>query len=315
MSVDQASTETILSSLEAGKLAKPRMYNSLLERINAGEILSMKELETFDALDKELRQVYDGTRTEIPKPLQASEGPEEPEYFENLHAVVKYLEEKGYKIKKSQIYNHKTAGKIRPSRNGHYLLSDVEKYAVTHLRLADGTPPAGKQLDKAQHDRAEAETREKIARARHWELKTGTLEGKLVPREIFENELAARAAIFRTDGENFFHSQAPGMVHIVSGDATKIPDLLSFCLDALEQWISRYLQKEEFEVDTAAYERIFEEAGKDEADYDPDDPDDFNVPDAASPYNPDRPRNSNVPDEPHGPDRPHTAFTDAQGPT
>lgn len=267
MSEEQANTQTIRNNLEVGRLAKPKMYNSLLKKITSGEILNKKELETFDALDKELREAYDGSGEEpTDGQQQPKEGPGEPQAFESLNAVARYLGDKGYKIKKSQIYNHKAAGKIRPTKEGLYLLADVEKYAQAHLKLTDGTPSVGKQLDKAQKERAEAETREKSARARHWELKVGSLEGKLVPRELFESELAARAAIFRTDGENFFRSQAPGIVHVTSGDATKIPDLISFCLDALEQWISRYLQKEEFKVDTSAYERIFEEADKEEID-------------------------------------------------
>ncbi len=135
----------------------------------------------------------------------------------------------------------------------------------------DGTPSVGKVLDKAQKEKADAETREKLARARHWELRTGTLEGKFVPRELFENELAGRAAIFRTDMENFFRTQMPAIVNIVSGDPSKLPEATSFCIDALEEQIARYLQKEEFKVDASAYQKIFEQADKDELDDETDD--------------------------------------------
>jgi len=187
-------------------------------------------------------------------------------FFKSLHAVVQYREQQGYKIKKSSIYNHQAAGKIRSTTDGHYLLADVEKYAQAHLKLSDGTPSGKQLLDAFQKEQADASLRERNARARLHELKAGALEGKLVPRAMLESELAARAAIFRADGESFFRGQAAAMTNIVSGDETKVPDLVAFCLDALEEWLSRYLQRDEFKVDTDAYERIFEQAGKDEDD-------------------------------------------------
>jgi hypothetical protein len=261
MSDGQDKTEIILNNLEAGKFAKPKMYNSLLNIINKGEILSKKELETFNELDKELRDTY-ATGTESSPDQQPSKNQESNKTLKNLSEVAKYVKAKGYKIEKRMVYNHQSAGKIRPNKAGEYPIADVDKYAAVHLKLADGTPSGGKLLDRAQKEKADAETREKLARARHWELRTGALEGKLVPRELFENELAGRAAIVRTDGENFFRSQAAAIVNIVNGDPAKIPELMSFCLDAHEKWLSRYLQKEEFKVDPAAYDLIFDAAGK-----------------------------------------------------
>ena len=267
----------IENNLEVGKLIKPKMYNNLLKKAQSGKILSKKELETFNALDRELREIY--TPEELAAQVSDNKAPEkstnsaslddskppaQPEIFDNLYAVLIYLQRKGYKIQKSAIYKHKTIGKIRPNKEGKYLLADVEKYAQG-LELADGSSSRAKVLDKAHKERVDAETRERNARALDWELRAGTRQGKLVPREMFENELAARAAIFRTDGENFFRGHAPAIVAIVGGDATKTPELIDLCLNALEQWLSRYLQREEFKVDASAYEKIFEQASKDES--------------------------------------------------
>lgn len=195
--------------------------------------------------------------------------------FNSLNAVALYLDKQGYKIKKSTIYNHKTEGKIRPNKEGKYSIDAINKYARIHLPLIDGSaPPFAKGIDKAQQESAEAATRERIARARHWELRADALEQKLVPRELFENELAARAAIFRTDGENFFRSNASALVNIVNGDPGRIPDLIELCLNEFDKWLARYLRKEEFKVDVSAYEKIFERAGKDETDDDTTDEDD-----------------------------------------
>ena len=257
MNSEAGTTDVIQQNLKAGELVDLKMYNTLVTRVSKGEVLSDADYRKYQALHKKLK---------------GDEKTGEHDAFKSLHAVVQYLEKNGYKIKKSSIYNHQAAGKIRPNKDGQYLLTDVEKYAQAHLRLADGTP-SGKQIfDTLQKEQTEVVLREKNARARHWELRAGALEGKLVPRETFENELAARAAIFRADGENFFRGQASEITNVVSGDHTKIPDLVAFCLDALEEWLSRYLQREEFKVDTSAYEQIFEQADRDEEEDDLDDP-------------------------------------------
>lgn len=261
MIAEQDKTDIIRKNLEVGKLAKAKMYNSLLQRINSGEVLHGKELETYEKLDAELRKEYE------PGVHQSyNNSSPTPEYLDNALAVTAYLKSKGYKVEKSTIYNHKSAGKIRPNKDGLFLVADVEKYALAHLKFADGSPSPAQVLDKAQKIKSDAETREKLARARNWELRTAALEQKLVPRELFDKELAARAAIFRTDGETFFLSQAAAIINIVAGDATKTSDLIEYCLAQFEKWLARYLQKESFDVDVAAYEKIFEQAGKDESD-------------------------------------------------
>lgn len=252
MTENKDPSEIIQQNLAAGELVDLKMYNTLVMKVGKGEVLSDADYRKYQTLHKKLK----------------GDTSEEPETFKSLLAVVQYLEKKGYKIKKSSVYNHQAAGKIRPNKEGHYSLADVEKYAQTHLRLADGSPSGKQVLDAYHKEQADAALRERNARARHWELKAGAMEGKLVPREMLESELAARAAIFRADGENFFRGQAPAIVNVVSGDETKVPDLVAFCLDALEEWLARYLQKEEFKVDASAYERIFEQADRDEGEED-----------------------------------------------
>lgn len=186
--------------------------------------------------------------------------------YKNALEVEQYLTAIGWKIKKSSIYNHIKARKLIPETDGQFTQAEIDRYALANLKKADGsTPQAQKtEADKISEAAAEARRRREVAQATILEHKLETLKGSLVPRDMFESELAARAAIFRSDGENFFRAQASTIVNIVSGDPAKIPDLIALCLDAHEQWLARYLQKEEFKVDASAYERIFEKAADDE---------------------------------------------------
>lgn len=187
--------------------------------------------------------------------------------FKNALEVEQYLTSTGWKIKKSSIYNHIKARKLIPEADGQFTPAEVDRYALANLKKADGSKPQAQltEADKVAIEAALVRHRRDLAQAEILENKLAAMKGSLVPRDMFESELAARAAIFRSDGENFFRSQASAIVNIVAGDPAKIPDLIAFCLEAHEQHLARYLQKEEFKVDASAYERIFEKAEKDES--------------------------------------------------
>ena len=259
-------TDAILNNLEVGKLAKPKMYNNLLKRVNSGEVLTKKELETFEALDTELRAMYLPHLPDQTAPKKPEK--EAPDKFESVLKVEKHLTEEGWKVKKSALYNAVKAHKLIPDARGHFTQAEVDRYALANLKKADGSIPKEQlsEADKIAMEAADARRRRELAQAAILESKLATLQGSLVPRYLFETELAARAVVFRSDGENFFRSQAAVIVNVVSGDPAKIPDLVAFCLEAYEQQLARYLQEEEFKVDASVYERIFEKAGKDEQD-------------------------------------------------
>ena len=61
-----------------------------------------------------------------------------------------------------------------------------------------------------------------------------------VDKSIMETVLAQRAAIFKSDIENFIRSHASEMVHLAEGDDLKIPDVIAFWLEKSELWLGRY---------------------------------------------------------------------------
>ncbi|OPY78218.1 MAG: hypothetical protein A4E65_02372 [Syntrophorhabdus sp. PtaU1.Bin153] len=190
----------------------------------------------------------------------------QPPTLPSLPRVIEYLQAQGYKVKKSAVYNHRAKGLIPLSPDGTFLVSAVDTYAAANLKRLDGAPSKSpgqlSEADKIALEAAGHRRRKEKGQADIIEIKAAALRGSLVPRGLLEKELIARLAIFRSDGENFFRGQAPAIVDIVSGDPAKIPQLIAFCLDAYEQHLSRYLQAEEFKVDRAAYEKIFEQADK-----------------------------------------------------
>jgi hypothetical protein len=157
----------------------------------------------------------------------------------NALAIVEYLSGKGWKIKKSTAYQHIKEGKLRTRQDGCFNVGDVEKYAATFLKRLDGGK-VNKELERMQQERSQAETDKVKAQAEHWTLKTQIAKGMYVEKDAFERALAMRAAVFKSDQENFIHARAGEIVQIVAGNPEKIPDLIEFMLEAFANFLDRY---------------------------------------------------------------------------
>jgi hypothetical protein len=182
-------------------------------------------------------------------PINQDPGPEPN--LKNILEVVKYLEGLDrYKVKQATVYRHKDHGKLRPQADGTYLVSAVDRYAATFLKLKDGSgglrmkAPAPAIAD----DKAAAEARKVSAQAEHWEIKTRILKGEYVERAVFEAALARRASVFKSDIENFIRSNSSEMIKLVAGDELKTPDVIEFWLEASERWLARYSEDAHHEL-------------------------------------------------------------------
>jgi hypothetical protein len=161
------------------------------------------------------------------------------EILKNVMAVVKWLQNEGYDIKKSTVYKHRSEGKLIADKTGRYPVSSVKRYARNWIIPLPGSTPPANVID-LQEKKLIAEARKIEAQAEHWELKTKIVAGEYVERDAFGRELAARAMVFRSDMENFIRSHGVDIITTVKGDPLRLPDLISLYLDQLENWLSRY---------------------------------------------------------------------------
>jgi hypothetical protein len=168
--------------------------------------------------------------------------------LKNILAVCDHLTRLGWKIKKSAAYKAQHEGKIRPQADGSFLVADAERFAETFLRRLDGGQKAADRLESLQQEKLVAEVDKTKAQARHWAMRAETLSGAYVPRELFERELARRAAIFRNDLETFASAEAGGIVSLAAGDVGKIPDVIEHILGRVEAFLARYSEDRKFEV-------------------------------------------------------------------
>jgi len=161
-------------------------------------------------------------------------------------AVADYLKEQGWKIRKTTVYQHKKEGKLRCGADGTYAIDEVDRYAMTYLKRTDGSAP--ENLEKLQQEKLNAEIEKTKAQAQHWRMKAEVFTGSYVPKDLFESELAKRAAVFRNDLENFARAEAPDIVNRTGGSADTISDLIEWLLDRFELFLDRYSQERTFKV-------------------------------------------------------------------
>jgi|GEM_PF-3923793 hypothetical protein len=231
----------------AGRKAQLLQYGKLIARVKLGETLPLAEQKILAYLQREIES--DGSSpagAQTPRPSGRS--------FSTALAVTAYLTEQGYKVRKSTVYNHHRQGLLRKRKNGTFALEDVNRYAAANLQRLDGTTAATPQLDQAQLDRLALENRRTLAETELAELKLESRRRDLITGPL-QQELAARLIVLRSDMENFFRGQVLAIVNTVAGDPQRVPDLLSFCLTALETWLARYCQDREYRI-TEASDRL-----------------------------------------------------------
>ena len=182
------------------------------------------------------------------KQQQSQNQKNDPNILANLMAVVKHLRQAGFRVSKSTLYRHFQASKLGPQPDGSFKIADVETYAKTWLKKADGTPAKAAPADDTQRNKQFHEARKIQAQADHWQIKAAILRGEYIERAAFERALARRAAIFKSDGENFFRINTGEIISRVKGDPALAPDLIDFCLEAFEGWLDRYSEDKEFEL-------------------------------------------------------------------
>ena len=169
--------------------------------------------------------------------------------FPNRLAVTKWLQDNGWKVSKSTVYNRIGKAKLLSREDGLFYLKDVKKYASVFLKRKD----TGKRLQGEQDDLQRRKTgleveklEVEIARAKH---KQKVEEGLYIPRDQFEIELASRATVLDAGIAHFFQSDAATWINLVGGDQRKLPELISVLIAAKDEFLNQYARAREFVIE------------------------------------------------------------------
>lgn len=171
---------------------------------------------------------------------------DESKTFDNILAVVKYLTEAGWRVKKSAAYKHHHDGLLRPEKDGKYKQSAVDKYAAQQLKRLDGKKKD--PLEKILEEKSKIDRDKSRVELELLQRKNDLQAGMYVPRESLNQELAKRARRFRSALENNARLRVEKIIAVVSGDPTKAPLLQEFLLDDVEEMLAVYDSDEEFVI-------------------------------------------------------------------
>lgn len=168
--------------------------------------------------------------------------------FKNIQEVVSYLQQQGWKVSDSTVYNHKRDGLISPNAQGRYLQKTVDKYAAQNLeRLDGGRQDLGGDEDISRKIK-DAELRKTEAQAEKIEHENQIRKGRYIDITIVEQDRAARAVLFKSDLRNFFRREVHNIVELCGGNPELTPPLLAFFDRQVDVIIGRYSEDREFVV-------------------------------------------------------------------
>ncbi|MFA5056845.1 MAG: hypothetical protein WC485_01915 [Opitutaceae bacterium] len=164
------------------------------------------------------------------------------EVLPNTLEVVRYLQKRGFKVKKSKVYADARAGKLP---RGPCSVDDADKYASREElpRLAE---VAAGELDRIAKQRSEAEYRllEKKYEKLAFELEKD--KGQWMPRDQFDQELSARAAVLLHGLRHLAQSRASELLDL---GKSKGPQAMGDRMQAdIEELLNDYANRETFQV-------------------------------------------------------------------
>lgn len=163
--------------------------------------------------------------------------------------AIGYLVRRGYTVSKSKFYRDLKKGLIRRKKDKTYATIDLERYARQQgLAQPDLSGPRTQKIEELHEIKLQKEV-EKL----DWENKRRKFEydreqGKYIPRELLELELASRAAVIDSQLRTKIRARAREWTALVHGRTEFVPDLVSDALAMLDQAMNEYARMDRFQV-------------------------------------------------------------------
>ncbi len=237
--------ENGVQNLDVGSLtkligaAKGAALVNVIKRVKGGNKLAAHELDLLNEIENKINS----QQNEAPVKKRTVGAERE---FESLVEVVDYLDEEGWKISKSTIYEHQKKGMIRPDNGKKYTLKAVVAYAKAYLvlkktRQKKKDEDLQRQKTLAEIERIQEKTKlEKIIRLNK--------EGKLIEKESVYLELASRAAVLEAGLKGMVQARARDWVTLVDGDEKKTADLVRELMTEIDLTVNEFATTKEFQV-------------------------------------------------------------------
>lgn len=165
-----------------------------------------------------------------------------PAIFKNTLEVLGHLRRSGYKIGKSKLYADVKAGMLT---SGAAMIEEVERYAK-RARLKRVAEVASGELDRIAKQRSEAEYKLLQKKYEKLEFELQKDKGQWLPRDQFDQELSARAAVLLHGLRHLAQSRSAELLDIGKAQG---PQAMGDQLQAdIEDMLNDYANRETFHV-------------------------------------------------------------------
>ena len=168
--------------------------------------------------------------------------------IENIAAVLEYLKTAGWKVTRTSLYRHRSEGRFLPQNDGAYRQKDIDKYARTWLKQQSTGKRVSIKSDEMQRQKLEWELKNLQLDSERKKFQHEKEQGKFIPKEQMEIELAARAGILDAGLKHWIQSRAADWIRTVNGDTKKVGDMINMMNKDLDEHINSYASTREYEV-------------------------------------------------------------------
>lgn len=168
----------------------------------------------------------------------------EAECFDNLVAAVRYLQQKGFKIRKSKIYQDRKKGMISVRADGTVLKKEVDRYAKTLNKLASSEEAA----EAVQHQKTSKEAERLEKQVELLQIELDKERGKLISRDDADFEKASNIAVIIASLNQFAEMEAGNLIEIAAGDAARRPQVVKAMTDGFVEMFNRLVNAESYQL-------------------------------------------------------------------
>ncbi|KJR97197.1 MAG: hypothetical protein VR65_24930 [Desulfobulbaceae bacterium BRH_c16a] len=169
--------------------------------------------------------------------------------FPSKIAVHRWLEDNGWKISRSQFYDHCKAGLLRPAKKEKkYRLKDVEKYASLHVARAEtGEKESDREIAMREEKLEIALERERLGLEKD-RFDFDAKQSKYIPRSEFELAIVARSVAFMAHLNHSIQASVQDWIHLVKGDQSHASELVEAISREVEQRMGDFAADADFDV-------------------------------------------------------------------
>lgn len=178
------------------------------------------------------------------------------DHFPHKLAAWEYLRDSGWKIGRSQFYEHCKQGRL-PRKDGRYLRADVDRYAENHCKLEATGEKVNETLARQAEEKSTTELEREKVRLERERHELAVRQGKVVEREAVELMIVGRAVAMLSHLKAMVQMQAGDWIAAVDGDQSRARELIDIVQTGIEEHIAVFARDIEFEV-------IFEKNNREE---------------------------------------------------